>query len=282
MRADRDPSAPPDYEEGERGGTTSPPAESNWARFRPWLPIVLIVLLMLAGFSQGWHRQLNLATLIMERARLIDMVHGNLLVSAIAYIGVYIVTVALSFPGASLITIVGGFLFGWLLGGTLTAFGATAGACLIFLAARSSFGAALKAKAGPFINRLASGFRENAFHYLLFLRLTPIFPFWLVNIAPALFDVRLRIYAWATFIGILPGTFAYSFVGTGLDSIIEAQEAANPGCAAAGSCKIDLSALVTSEIILAFAALGVVSLIPVVVKKLRKARDGNRRRAGGS
>lgn len=282
MRADSDPSAPPDGKGGKQGATAPPPAASGWARIRPWLPIILIALLMFVGFSQGWHRQLSLSTLIMERARLIGMVHDNLLVSAFAYVGVYIATVALSFPGASLITIVGGFLFGWLLGGTLTAFGATAGACLIFLAARSSFGAALKAKAGPFINRLASGFRENAFHYLLFLRLTPIFPFWLVNIAPALFDVRLRTYAWATFIGILPGTYAYSFVGTGLDSIIEAQEAANPGCAAAGSCKIDLSALVTTEIILAFAALGVVSLIPVVVKKLRKTPAGDPGPAGGS
>ncbi|WP_235974666.1 TVP38/TMEM64 family protein [Stappia albiluteola] len=248
--------------------------EGLWIRLRRWLPLLAIVALMSIGFALGWHRHLTLSTLIKERARLVGYVEANLLIAALTYIAIYIVSVALSFPGASILTIVGGFLFGWFLGGTLTAVGATIGACCIFLAARSSLGAALKAKAGPFVNRLAKGFRDDAFNYLLFLRLTPIFPFWLVNIAPALFDVRLRVYAWATFIGILPGTYAYSFVGTGLDSIIEAQEAANPGCAAAGSCRVDIAALVTPEIIIAFAALGIVSLLPVVIRKLRGGRRG--------
>lgn len=266
MRADRDPMT--------GAGGKGDMGDGLWIRLRRWLPLLAIVALMALGFALGWHRHLTLSTLIKERAQLAGFVEDNLLLAALSYLGVYVVSVALSFPGASLLTIVGGFLFGWLLGGTLTAIGATVGACCIFLAARSSLGAALKAKAGPFVNRLAKGFRDNAFSYLLFLRLTPIFPFWLVNIAPALFDVRLSVYGWATFIGILPGTYAYSFVGTGLDSIIEAQEAANPGCAAAGTCQVDIGALVTPEIVVAFAALGVVSLLPVVVRKLRGGRGG--------
>lgn len=249
-----------------------PSRKGIWPKFRRWAPICAIVLLMAVGFQQGWHEHLTLSNLIRERARLLGMVEGNLAAAMLTYMAVYVAAVALSFPGASFLTILGGFLFGWLAAGTTTAIAATIGACLIFLAARSSLGNALKDKAGPFINRLSDGFREDAFHYLLFLRLTPIFPFWLVNIAPALFRVPLPTYVIATFFGILPGTYAYSFVGAGLDSVIEAQEAANPGCAAAGTCRIDVSALVTKELVLAFAALGIVSLIPVILKKWRAAK----------
>lgn len=270
----------------ERGRTSRPRAEDHmidpsdppsregiWPKFRRWAPICAIVLLMAVGFMQGWHEHLTLSNLIRERARLLGMVQGNLATAMLTYMAVYIASVALSFPGASFLTVLGGFLFGWLAAGTITAVAATVGACLIFIATRSSLGHALKDKAGPFLNRLAGGFREDAFHYLLFLRLTPIFPFWLVNIAPALFRVPLSTYVVATFFGILPGTYAYSFVGAGLDSVIEAQEAANPGCAAAGTCRIDLSALVTKELVLAFAALGIVSLIPVILKKWRAAKQ---------
>jgi uncharacterized membrane protein YdjX (TVP38/TMEM64 family) len=168
----------------------------------------------------------------------------------------------------------GGFLFGWVMGGSLTAVAATAGAAVIFLAARTSIGSALRERAGPLVNRMARGFREDAFNYLLFLRLAPVFPFWLVNIAPALFDMRLRPYVVATFVGILPGTYAYAFIGSGLDSVVAAQEAADPGCAAAGTCTVEVSALVTRELVLSFVALAVAALIPVLVRKLRNRRPG--------
>ena len=176
------------------------------------------------------------------------------------------------FRGASFLTIAGGFLFGWLLAGVATVIAATLGATVVFLAARSSLGTALKARAGPFLARLSSGFRENAMSYLLFLRLTPIFPFWLVNIAPAIFHVPVGTYVFSTLVGIIPGTFAFAFIGSGLDSVIAAQEAANPGCAAAGSCEVDIGAFVTPELLAAFFVLGFASLIPVVLKRLRKKR----------
>ncbi|MEP3278084.1 MAG: TVP38/TMEM64 family protein [Stappiaceae bacterium] len=236
---------------------------------RRWLPIIVIGLVMGLGFWQGWYEQLSLSSLIRNRMDLSAFVSDNIFLALIAYMAIYISAVSLSFPGASFITIAGGFMFGWALGGVVTALAATAGASIIFLAAKTSFGESLRAKAGPAINRLADGFKENAFHYLLFLRLTPVFPFWLVNIAPALFDVRLRTYSIATFIGILPGTFAFSFIGAGLDSVIEAQEKANPGCGSAGTCEVDIGALITPELLAAFAGLGILSIIPVVIKKLR-------------
>jgi uncharacterized membrane protein YdjX (TVP38/TMEM64 family) len=86
--------------------------------------------------------------------------------------------------------------------------------------------------------------------------------------------MRLRPYVVATFVGILPGTYAYAFIGSGLDSVVAAQEAADPGCAAAGTCTVEVSALVTRELVLSFVALAVAALIPVLVRKLRNRRPG--------
>ncbi|POF34487.1 TVP38/TMEM64 family protein [Roseibium marinum] len=239
------------------------------ARIRTWLPLSVLIALMGLAFSLGLHDQLTLSNLIMRRQELAGYVDGNTALALVVYLAVYTVAVALSFPGASLLTIAGGFLFGWVLGGFVTVLGATLGACAVFLVARTSLGDVLTRRAGPFLSRLADGFRNDAFNYLLFLRLTPVFPFWLVNIAPAIFRMPLPSYALATFVGIIPGTFAFTFIGSGLDSVIAAQEAADPGCAAAGTCRIELSALVTPQLLTAFFALGIVSLIPVILKKLR-------------
>ncbi|MCB1451275.1 MAG: VTT domain-containing protein, partial [Nitratireductor sp.] len=131
------------------------------------------------------------------------------------------------------------------------------------------FGDFLSARAGPFVTRMLDGFNKDAFNYLLSLRLTPVFPFWVVNIVPALLNMRFGPYLAATFLGIIPGTLAYSYIGSGLDSIIVAQELANPGCAAAGTCSIDPSSLVTRQIILAMVGLAVISILPVLYKKFR-------------
>ncbi|MEW5421317.1 TVP38/TMEM64 family protein [Amorphus sp. 3PC139-8] len=228
---------------------------------------------MAIAYGAGWFDQFTLANLIRKRSALAAFVTDDVALALLAYAGLYIVLVALSFPGASLLTIAGGFLFGVWMSSAVTAIAATIGATVVFLAARTSLGAALRARAGPFMTRLADGFRADAWSYLLFLRLVPVFPFWLVNLAPALFSVPLRTYVGATFVGILPGTVAYAFLGAGLDSLIAAQEAANPGCAAAGSCSIDPSALITPTFVGALVALGLVALIPPIYRKVRRRKD---------
>jgi uncharacterized membrane protein YdjX (TVP38/TMEM64 family) len=138
----------------------------------------------------------------------------------------------------------------------------------------------LVAKAGPFLSRFREGFQQDAFSYLLFLRLVPIFPFWLVNLAPGLLGVGFWTYVATTFLGIIPGTFAFSLAGSGLDSVIEAQQAARQSCLAKmgpggqESCSytLDPGALLTPELIAGLAALGVVALIPVAVKWFRRTR----------
>ncbi|MDJ0930012.1 TVP38/TMEM64 family protein [Breoghania sp.] len=249
-----------------------PVPQTRKRTLRRWGLLVVLAGLMAVGFVLGWHKYLTLSELIRNRALLADMVEQNLALTVTVYCLVYVAAVALSFPGASLLTMAGGLLFGAFAGGTMTDFAATLGAVIIFLVARTSFGHTFSDRAGPMMKRLAKGLREDAFNYLFFLRLTPIFPFWLVNAAPALVNVPLCTYTLATFIGILPGTYAYVFLGSDLDSLIAAQEKADPGCAAQGTCQIDPSALITCEMIV---ALGLVSLIPVGAKKLRRKRSGD-------
>ncbi len=239
-----------------------------WKR---WLGPAAILLLMVLAYMFDLHGYLSLSQLADHRASLRAFTAEHLVVALVVFAAIYAAAVALSIPGASLLTMAGGLLFGWLTGGFAAVIAATLGAVAIFLVARSAFGDVLSRRAGPALSRLKDGFTADAFNYLLFLRLVPLFPFWLVNIAPAFANVRLRTFAAATALGIIPGTFAFAFVGQGLDSVLDVQaewQACMKGADAA-SCPDApaLSDLITPELLLAFAALGLVALIPVGLKK---------------
>jgi uncharacterized membrane protein YdjX (TVP38/TMEM64 family) len=249
-----------------------PAAAPSWRR---WAPLAFIVLLMVLVFSMGWQKYLSFETIGTNYNALQDFIGANLALSLAIYALIYIVVVALSLPGGLVMTVAGGLLFGWVLGSLATVVGATVGATIIFLIARSSLGEALAAKAGPWLAKLRDGFKQNALSYLLFLRLVPAFPFWLVNLAPAVLGVPLRTYVLGTAVGIIPGTIAFAVAGSGLGSVVEAQNRVHEACLAKGpadpasACPytIDTSALVTTELLAAFALLGIVALIPVVYKK---------------
>ncbi len=243
---------------------------------RRYLPLALLLGVGVLVVSQGWHKYLTLEQIAANRDLMRAFVAQHLATAITVYALIYVAVIALSLPGGALLTITGGFLFGWLAAGSVTVFAATIGATLIFLIARSSVGETLASRAGPWLQKLSDGFKDDAMNYLLFLRLVPAFPFWLVNIAPALLGVSLPVFVAGTFFGIIPGTFAFSFLGSGLDSIIEAQQAAFAACQATGdtTCAFSLNpgSLLTPELLIAFAALGVVAILPVIVKKLRARR----------
>jgi uncharacterized membrane protein YdjX (TVP38/TMEM64 family) len=232
--------------------------KSAFARFAP---VALIIAALGFGYAMGWQRFFTLDYLAQSRTNLLEMVAAHPIVSRLGFFIVYAVAVAVSFPAASILTIFAGFLFGWWQGGLIVAFAATLGAMGLFLAARSAFGDALRSRVSGPAKTLADGFEKDAFNYLLFLRLAPIFPFFVINIVPALFAVPLRTYATATFFGIIPGTFAYTFLGTGIGSALDAS-------AAAGTT-LSVGDLVTPQLILAFFALGAAALLPVIIKRLR-------------
>ncbi len=260
----------------------SDPSQSagNKSMLRRWGPVAVLAAAIAAVYLSGLHNYLSLSAVAENRDALQGFVADNAVLAIGAYVLIYIVVVAFSLPGAALLTILGGFLFGWFGGGAATVIAATIGATAIFLIAQTSLGDSLTRRAGPWVKSFADGFAEDAFNYMLFLRLVPVFPFWLVNIAPALFNVRLSTYVWSTLLGIIPGTFAFSIVGSGLDSIIDAQQASHQQCIAekgAENCTfaLDAGALITPTMIAGFAALGIVALIPVVLKRLkaRKAKS---------
>lgn len=242
----------------------------------------LLVLLAAGGliYAVGSQRYLSLQELAENRMLLRSLIHSNLPLALLVFAGLYAGVVALSLPGGAVMTLAGGFLFGWFIGGVASLIGATIGASIVFLIARSALSDLLAAKAGPWLNRFRDGFREDAFSYLLFLRLVPIFPFWLVNLAPGLLGVGFRTYVATTFLGIIPGTFAFSLAGNGLDSVFEAQRSAHLACLAKMGTPghepcpyaIDPGAILTPELIAGLVALGLVALIPVAVKWYRRNR----------
>lgn len=249
---------------------------SGFRRARLW-PLALIAIAIAAFWSLGWHRYLTITNLYEQRNALKGLIADRSVIAVGLYLLLYTAVTALSLPGAAALTIAGGFLLGWAVGGAATVVAATAGATILFLVVRTSLGENLAARAGPFVAKLADGFRTDAFNYLLFLRLVPAFPFFIVNLVPALCGVPLRTYVLATLIGIIPGTFAFAFAGAGLDSVFAAAGTAYDACKAAGGvdCQlsVDAKSLVTRELVIAIAALGVVALIPIALKRWRAARS---------
>jgi uncharacterized membrane protein YdjX (TVP38/TMEM64 family) len=176
---------------------------------------------------------------------------------------IYAVVTAFSLPGGAFMTITGGFLFGWLGGGLIVIFGATIGATALFLMARTAVGGVLEARAGPFLQKMEDGFRQNAICYLLVLRLVPIFPFWLVNLVPAFLGVSTTTYIIATFLGIIPGTFVYASVGNGLGGLFEA----------GGSTDTLLMTIFQPQFLAPLIGLAVLAVLPVVYKLYQNRRE---------
>lgn len=260
------------------------PASSSTAPrsvFARWLPLLVLAATMVLVFSMGWHKFISFETIGHNYDAMKTFIADNLVTAIGIYMLAYIAVVALSLPGGLVMTLTGGLLFGWEIGAPATIVAATIGATIVFLIAKSSLGETLASKAGPWLSKLRTGFQENALSYLLFLRLVPAFPFVVVNLAPALLGVPLSTYVVGTFFGIAPGTLAFSFAGAGLGSVVEAQNAAHADCLARQAADaslacpytIDTSALVTRELLIAFALLGIVALIPVALKSWR-AKNG--------
>jgi uncharacterized membrane protein YdjX (TVP38/TMEM64 family) len=222
--------------------------------FKRLLPLLILIALLGAAFAFRLDRYLTLDALRDNRVALLDLVARSGIWAGLIYVLAYAGAVALSLPGAVILTLAGGFLFGTAIGATLTVAGATVGATILFLIARSAVGDALRQRAGPFLARMSEGFSRNAFNYLLFLRLVPAFPFWAVNLAPALLGMRLVPYVIATFIGIIPATVIFSAFGASLGAVFDA------------GGDVNLKDVLSPTLLGALVALGLLSLLPVVIK----------------
>jgi uncharacterized membrane protein YdjX (TVP38/TMEM64 family) len=227
---------------------------------RRWLPLLAILLGAALFFVFGLQRYLSLDALKANRDWLNQQVTQHLILVLAIYGFAYAAVVTLSLPGATVLTLAGGYMFGQWLGTGITILAASLGATLLFLAARSAFADLLRARAGPWLTRMRDGFKANAFNYLLFLRLVPAFPFFVVNLVPAFLGVELGTFVLATFIGIIPGTFVYASVGAGLKSVVD------------NDASFSLSHVLTPQILTALIGLALLSLLPVAYKLWRKPK----------
>ena len=264
-----------------RAGRGGAHPAAAWTACKRFGPIAVIAGVMLLVFAMGWHREVGLENIVALRDRFHDMLTERRGLSVLLYIAVYVCAAALSLPGGVILSAAGGLLFGWLLGAVAAVAGATIGATLVFLIARSALGETMTARAAPWVAKLRAGFKDNALSYLLFLRLVPAFPFWFVNIAPAILGVPLRTYIIGTFFGIIPATFAFAAAGAGLDSVIMAAKSEHTRCMArpgAHACTLTIhaSALVTKELLLALVLLGCVALSPVALKRWRSSHAADK------
>ncbi len=201
------------------GGKGKPQSKPLWLRLLPLALLLGAGAVLIFAFDVG--SLINLESLRENKTWLTDQVAANLPLAALVFALAYACSTALSLPAGLIMTLIGGFLFGTLLGSVLVVTGATLGAVAVFLAARTAFGDVLRRRAGPLLRKLQDGLQQDALSYLLVLRLIPLFPFWLVNIAPAFFGVSLRIYVVATVIGILPATVIYCSIGAGLGALLD-------------------------------------------------------------
>lgn len=230
------------------------------------LPLIPLIAGFAAIFALGLDEHLSFSALREHRGELLDFVAQSGVVAALVYAALYIGATALSLPWGSLLTIAGGFLFGPYLGGLLTVVAATVGATIVFVIAKSALGDPLRARAhktlkSSALRRLEAGFQANALSYMLFLRLAPIFPFFIVNLAPAFLGVPLRVYIVGTFIGIIPGTFIYALVGSGLGSVFDRNE------------DFSVEGVLTPEVVAALAGMALLTMIPVAVKAIRRRKS---------
>ena len=231
--------------------TTVPPGSSSSGK-------IILALTLAVGIGAFFYfdlgQYLSLEALKKNRDSLLAYTKSNYGFAVALFVLIYIVQTAFSLPGGAILTLAGGFLFGSLWGTLFVNIGATSGATLAFLAARYLLRDWVEQKFGDRLEPIQAGFAQNAFNYLMTLRLIPAFPFFLVNLVSGLTRVNLGTYVIATAIGIIPGSFVYAYAGRQLGTINSLGEIASP------------------PVLLAFTLLGLLALLPTIYKKFQSKK----------
>ena len=223
----------------------------------------LIILLcgLIAFFYFNLDEYFNFETLKQHRQMLLDWTDAHYFLAAFIFILIYILAVATSIPGATFLTLASGFLFGIYWGTLFVVFSATVGSLIIFLAVKLAFESIIAKRAQKWVGKMRKGFQRGAFQYLLILRLIPIFPFWVVNIVPALLGVRTSTFIITTLIGIIPGSFIYVLLGSGLGKIFDQNQTPNLGI------------IFEPQILIPLIALALLSFLPLLYKSYKRKRS---------
>ncbi len=249
-------------EMGDRGSAEE--LQTASAKSRRWLPFVILLLASAAAMiALVWLGGISFKTMSEHSQWLRAEVEAAPFVTGILLFAIYTAVTALSLPVATLVTVVAGYLFGILVASIWVVLGATLGSTIVFLAARGALHDTLMTRAGPWLKRMEKGFQDDALSYLLVLRLLPIFPFWLVNLVPALLGVKLWIYILGTALGIVPGVVVYAALGNGLGMVLARGE------------EPDLSIILDPVVILPLAGLAVFAMLPVAWKRWQRHRKAD-------
>ena len=257
-------------------GNSKADTENSSTRKKPWLryvPPVVIIIGLVVAWQIGLIDFLSFDTFHTHRTILQSWVNKQGILAVAIYVFLYTIAVTFSIPAGTVLTVIAGFLFGPFVGAIAVALGATVGATALFLIARTATGDILRKKALPFLDHIRAGFQANAISYLLVLRLLPTFPFWLVNIVPALIGVKLWTYIWTTLVGILPATFAFTLFGQGLDNIFKACDNLRIKDTEHVCILPSYGEIITLEIWLALSALAILAVMPAVYQRFKGAQD---------
>lgn len=228
-------------------------------KIKNFLPLFILLLLLLLAAYFRIDRYLSYASLQSHYQLLRHWADNHFFSLLAAFGGVYILAVAISIPGAVFLSLASGLLFGLFWGTLVVVISATIGATILFYAVRTSLGTWLAPQAKGWLSKMRDGFLRDAFSYLLILRLIPIFPFWAVNIVPALLNISAATFISATFLGIIPGSIVYIAIGNGLNHVIEQQQ------------QPDLSIIFSWPVLLPLLGLAGLTVLGIIYKnKLKK------------
>lgn len=224
---------------------------------KKFVPFLIILGLSTGAWLLGLHHYFSFETFKVHQKTFELFITKHFVLSSFLYAAIYSFVVALSLPVATFMTLAGGFLFGQWIGTSVVVISATIGACFLFLSMRMASSDLLSKKAGEFAAKMQKGFQEDALSYLLTLRLIPLFPFVAVNLAAALFQISLKTFLLGTFFGIIPGSFVYVSIGVALKEVIQSPD-------------VSPSIVLDPKILFAFIGLGILSLLPILYKRLKK------------
>ncbi|MBL8836326.1 MAG: TVP38/TMEM64 family protein [Alphaproteobacteria bacterium] len=245
-----------------------PAGDAPAKRFAWWkaLPIVVIAGGAAAVFLLGLHRYVSFGELARHREDLLAWVASHGQTAPLLFMLAYAFGVAFSLPVIGAFTAIAGFLFGLLPGAAYSVIAATVGAAALHAATYTTIGAWITRRAdsshmlGAAIERMRAGFQRDAFSYILFLRVVPVFPGFVTNLVPAMMGVPLGTYVLASFIGFVPVFLVLSSIGSGIGAIIA--RGATP----------DLSMMFEAPILLPLAGLGVLALVPIAYRRFAARR----------
>lgn len=227
---------------------------------RRLLPLAILLIGLVAFFALGLNRQLSLETLVRNDAKIAAWVSTNRAEAALLFLVVHTMVVAFSLPVSAVMAAASGFLFGVWPGALLPIAGTTLGSIALFVAAGSAFRDIFHARAGFALKRLEQGFRHDGFSYLIFLRVVPVFPSWLVTIVAALLGMKRAHFVFGTLLGVIPGSFVFAGIGADFGTLLKNGQTP------------DLSSIFQARTLLPLLGLGALALLPVLYRRWRRRR----------